>query len=206
MTETVLPRERTEGLPEAVRAVPAPPTPVLAEPYAIRPADPEADAELIAEWMNRPHLAEAWEYAWPVQRWQRYLRAQADGSYSRPLIVSRHGTPGGYVEIYRAARDSIAARYDADPHDLGIHAAVADVAVVNRGFAPILLPRLIASLFELEPACRRIMFDPDHRNSAARRLCEYVGCDFLGEHDMANRRMALYAFSRPPDSSPNSSR
>jgi len=50
--------------------------------------------------------------------------------------------------------------------------------------------------FELEPRCRRIMFDPDHRNSGARRLCEYVGCDFLGEHDMSNRRMALYALRR----------
>jgi lysine N-acyltransferase len=40
------------------------------------------------------------------------------------------------------------------------------------------------------------MFDPDHRNSGARRLCENVGCDFLGEHDMSNRRMALYALRR----------
>lgn len=40
------------------------------------------------------------------------------------------------------------------------------------------------------------MFDPDHRNSGARRLCEYAGCDFLGEHDMSNRRMALYALRR----------
>ena len=40
------------------------------------------------------------------------------------------------------------------------------------------------------------MFDPDHRNSGARKLCEYAGCEFLGEHDMANRRMALYALPR----------
>lgn len=41
------------------------------------------------------------------------------------------------------------------------------------------------------------MFDPDHRNTAARRLCEYVGCTFLGEHDTTNRRMALYALEVP---------
>jgi hypothetical protein len=41
------------------------------------------------------------------------------------------------------------------------------------------------------------MFDPDHRNTSARRLCEFVGCRFLGEYDMSNRRMALYAFERP---------
>ena len=31
----------------------------------------------------------------------------------------------------------------------------------------------------------------------ARRLCEYAKCDFLGEHQMSNRRMALYAMNRP---------
>jgi lysine N-acyltransferase len=68
---------------------------------------------------------------------------------------------------------------------------------VNRGLAPMLLPRVVASVFEMVPACRRVMFDPDHRNVGARRLCEHAGCEFLGEHDMANRRMALYAFARP---------
>ncbi|CAN5467450.1 GNAT family N-acetyltransferase [soil metagenome] len=192
----ILPRELTD-LSDEVAAVPPPPIPVLAEPYAIRVVDPGTDAELISEWMNRPHLAEAWEYDWPTARWQGYLRAQLAGRYSRPLIGSLRGADHGYVEVYRAAKDSIAPRYDADPYDLGLHAAIAELRIVNRGFAPILLPRLAQSLFAIEPRCRRIMFDPDYRNTAARRLCEYAGCTFLGEHDMANRRMALYAMERP---------
>jgi RimJ/RimL family protein N-acetyltransferase len=193
----VLPRELL-SVSESVRAVGAPPTPILAEPYAIRLVDPDGDAEMISEWMNRPHLAEAWEYDWPPQRWQRYLRAQLDGEYSRPFIGSFRGAPFGYIELYRAAKDSIAPRYDAEPHDIGLHAAIAELKFVNRGIGPIVLPRLVASVFELEPQCRRIMFDPDHRNSGARRLCEYAGCTFLGEHDMSNRRMALYALPRSP--------
>jgi RimJ/RimL family protein N-acetyltransferase len=113
------------------------------------------------------------------------------------LIGSLRGHEHGYVEVYRAAKDSIAPRYDADPYDLGLHAAIAELKFVSRGFAPILLPRLAQSLFAIEPRCRRIMFDPDYRNTAARRLCEYASCTFLGEHDMANRRMALYAMERP---------
>ena len=194
----VLPRELTD-ISDEVRAVPPPPTPVLADPYAIRVVDADADAALISEWMNRPHLVEAWEYPWPEQRWRAYLSAQLAGQYSRPLIGSFKGEPLAYVEVYRAARDSIAPRYDADPYDLGLHAAIADLRIVNRGFGPLLLPRLAKSLFELEPQCQRIMFDPDHRNSAARRLCEYAGCEFLGEHDMANRRMSLYALHRLRD-------
>lgn len=90
------------------------------------------------------------------------------------------------------------AALDTDPHDIGLHAAIAEMRFVNRGIAPILLPRLVANIFEIEPRCGRIMFDPDHRNSGARRVCEYAGGVFLGEHDMSNRRMALYALPRSP--------
>jgi RimJ/RimL family protein N-acetyltransferase len=197
----VLPRELASITDEA-RSIAAPATPVLADPYDVRLADPDGDAELIAEWMNRPHLVEAWEYDWPPGRWRGYLGAQLAGDYSRPFVGSFRGKEVAYLEVYRAAKDSIAPRYAADPHDLGMHAALADLRFVNKGIAPILLPRVAASLFELEPRCRRIMFDPDHRNTGARRLCEWAGCTFLGEHDMANRRMALYALPRSPDDAP----
>jgi lysine N-acyltransferase len=194
-TTAVLPRELTE-ISDAVRAVGAPPTPALTDPYAIRLVEPEADAAMISEWMNRPHLVEAWEYDWPQARWQQYLRAQLDGEYSRPFICSFRGGDFGYIELYRAAKDSIAPRYDADPHDVGLHGAIADLKLISRGVGPTVLAGIVASVFQLESRCRRIMFDPDHRNSAARRLCEHTGCEFLGEHDMPNRRMALYALPR----------
>lgn len=197
----VLPRE-LRSISEKVRAVGAPPTPQLAEPYSVRLVDAAGDAEMVSEWMNRPHLVEAWEYPWPPERWQRYLQAQLDGEYSRPFIGSFRGQPFVYLELYRAAKDSIAPRYDADPYDIGLHAAIADMRFVNRGIAPIMLPRLVASIFELEPRCCRVMFDPDHRNAGARSVCEHAGGVFLGEHDMSNRRMALYALPRSSADTP----
>jgi lysine N-acyltransferase len=192
----VLARELTD-ISNAARQVPAPPIPQLASPNAIRVADADgADAEMVAAWMNRPHLAEAWEYDWPVAQWRRHLRAQIDGTYSLPLIVSVKGVDRIYLEIYRAAKDSIAPRYASEPHDLGLHGAVADEELVDRGLGPLLLPEIVASIFAADAPCRRIMFDPDHRNTSARRLCEFVGCRYLGEHDMSNRRMALYALDR----------
>lgn len=191
----VLARERTD-VSEEVRGLTRPPVPSLDPPYGLRVAR-YADAEMASEWMNRPHLAEAWQYDWPPSRWHRHLGAQLEGTYSLPLIGSMRGTDRAYLELYWASKDLISRHYGADPYDLGLHAAIADVSLVNRGFGPLLLPRIVASVFVAEPRCRRIMFDPDHRNSGARRLCEYVGCRFLGEHDTTNRRMALYAFERP---------
>lgn len=112
----VLARELTD-ITDSVRQVPAPPVPELLPPSRIRVADPAgADAELVAEWMNRPHLVTTWEYDWPVARWRNHLRAQVDGAYSRPLILSINGVDRAYMEIYRAAKDSIARCYDSRPH------------------------------------------------------------------------------------------
>ena len=188
-----LPRELPD-ISEAVRTVPPPPIPELLSPSKIRVADPDgADAEMVAEWMNRPHLAATWEYDWPVARWRNHLRAQVYGAYSWPLILS---IDRAYLEIYRAAKDCIARRYDSHPYDLGLHGAIADEELVDRGLGPLILSKVIDSVLAIDPACQRIMFDPDHRNTTVRRLCEFLRCDFLGEHDMPNRRMALYALDR----------
>jgi len=195
--EVILPRELID-ISDEVRGVPPPPMPDVPAPYAFRLADPDTDAEMVAEWMSRPHLAEAWESVWPASRWRRYLREQCEGDYSRPFVGSLDGQDHGYVELYRAAKDSIATRYECDAYDLGIHAAIADLELMNKGIAQFLLPHFVASVLSAEPQCRRIMFDPDHRNMTARRFCEAGGCVFLGEHDMSNRRMALYALPRTP--------
>lgn len=199
--EVILPRQLTDISAE-VRVVPPPPIPQLPEPYGLRLADPDADAELLSEWMNRPHLAESWEYAWPAERWRRYLQAQLESDFSRPFAASLDGVDRGYVEIYRAAKDSIATRYEYDPYDLGLHVAVADLEYMSQGHVSYLLPHLLVSMFTLDPQCRRIMLDPDHRNVLARKFCERGGLAFLGEHDMSNRRMALYALPRTPDDVP----
>jgi RimJ/RimL family protein N-acetyltransferase len=198
MTDSPRPCWRGEltEISDAVRAVGAPPTPQLREPYRLRLVDPDSDAVTISEWMNRPQLVEAWEYDWPPERWQRYLRAQLEGEYSRPFICSFPNRDFGYVELYRAAKDSIAPRYDADPYDVGLHGAIAERDLIRRGVGPMVLEHTAVSVFELDHQCQRIMFDPDHRNTAARRVCEEAGCEFLGEHDMSNRRMALYALPR----------
>ncbi|OBH88792.1 GNAT family N-acetyltransferase [Mycobacterium sp. E2733] len=190
-----LPRERFDIADEIAR-IGAPPVPALKAPFGLRVARRE-DAGTVSEWMNRPHLAAAWEYDWPTPRWERHLGAQLDGTYSLPLVGSIRGEDCAYLELYWGAKDLISHYYQAEAYDLGLHAAIADPALVNRGLGPMLLPRIVASVLSAERRCGRIMFDPDHRNTTARRLCENAGCTFLGEHDTGTRRMSLYALERP---------
>ncbi|OBA63295.1 siderophore biosynthesis protein [Mycobacterium sp. 1100029.7] len=195
----VLKRERKD-LSEEVQRVGPLPVPALEPPYAMRAAVSD-DAEMVSEWMNRPHLAQTWEYPWPPARWRQHLDAQLEGTYSLPLIATLRGEECAYLEIYWAAKDMISRHYEAQPYDIGLHAAIADLRLVNRGLGPRLLPRIVANVFDQEPRCERIMFDPDVRNSNVRRLCDFVGCRCLGERDAPNRRMVLYALERPTQSS-----
>lgn len=91
----VLPRELT-AVADAVRVVAAPQTPAVDEPFALRLVNADRDADLLSEWMNRPHLAAAWQYDWPLSRWRRYLQAQLDGRdlRARPPMSAHRVRPG----------------------------------------------------------------------------------------------------------------
>jgi RimJ/RimL family protein N-acetyltransferase len=194
--DVLLPRLRVTGLSAEVRAVPAPPLVRMPAPFAVRCADPDADAELVAAWMSRDLLIHTWNSAWPADRWRRYLAAQLDSDFSRPLMLSYEETTVGYLELYRASRDTISTFYAADPWDLGLHAAVVvRSAMPARGIA-VGLAGLVEAAFRAEPRCRRVMFEPDHRNTPARLVCERAGCQDLGQHHMPTRRIALYAWPR----------
>ena len=126
----ILPRELTEGFADEARNAPPPPTPILAEPYALRLVEPDADAEMIAEWIE--HAASGRDVGVGLAGGAlaaNTCSAQLDGNYSRPFVGSLHGQPGGYVEVYRAAKDSVATRYQADANDIGVHAAIADLTL-----------------------------------------------------------------------------
>ncbi|MGV7852815.1 GNAT family N-acetyltransferase, partial [Mycobacterium kansasii] len=70
------------------------------------------------------------------------------------MIGSIDGQDHAYVELYWAAKDSIATRYEWAPYDLGIHAGMADPEVTNKGIAQFVLPHLVASVLNAEPRCR----------------------------------------------------
>ncbi|MET9027579.1 GNAT family N-acetyltransferase [Nocardia sp. NPDC004168] len=208
-TPHVIARELTD-IPDELRAVPAPPQPALPAPFDIRTADADgADAELLTEWMNRPHLIETWEQPWPVELRRQNLRAQLDGSYSRPYIVGYDFTGTdrpelgrrdiAYLELYRPAKDEIARIYHADPYDVAFHLATADPEVIGRGIMFAFVSGLLPGIFAAEPNCRRILIEPDHRNVAVRRMTERFGVPSLGDFDIRpDRRITLYYLPRTP--------
>ena len=120
-------------------------------------------------------MAAFWRQAWPLARWEEQLRAHLAGDDVRPLLISWHGRPVIYAELYRAARDAVADCYQARPHDLGLTLAVGELAMTDRGLVRSLLPRLTDALFEADPHCTRIVMQPDVRNTRAIKSFEAGG-------------------------------
>src|SRR5690606_39688434 len=83
--------------------------------------------------MNRPHVADFYDQAWPRERWAEELAGQASGTFSRPLIISEDGADIAYIELYRAARDVVGRTYPAEPHDVGLHIAIGRRVDTGRG-------------------------------------------------------------------------
>ncbi|WP_230987292.1 GNAT family N-acetyltransferase [Mycolicibacter heraklionensis] len=192
-------------VPPEVRAVPPPPLPAFPEPYSVRFADPATDAEMISEWMNRPHLAQTWHYDRPADEWRRHLEIQFEGNFSRPYVFSIAGRPMGYMELFRSAQDDISTVYDADPYDIGLHAAIAELDMVEHGHGAIMFRGFIDSVFEIEPRCRRVIGDTGTDDgSYGRRFWERRGGVFLGEHFVSkwNQSIALFAWPRTPEDVP----
>jgi RimJ/RimL family protein N-acetyltransferase len=203
----VLARELTD-LPDQVRAVPAPTTPHVDAPFALRPVDPAStDPELVAHWMSLPHLVQTWEQPWTAERWRADSAVRLAGQYSRPYLleadlralgVADEGMrPVGYLELYRVAKDECARLYDVDPWDVGLHIATGDPRLIGRGVMSGLLGSLARAIWTSEPRCGRIVADPDHRNARMRAALSRQGFRCLGEFDVrADRRIGLYARDR----------
>lgn len=197
-----LPRERTD-VDAGFRAAGAPPVPPLAGEYHLaRIEDDSPHIATVAEWMNRPHLARAWEFANPESWWARRIRAQNAGTYSVPVLLTIEGTPAAYLELYRPGRDVVGLTYRARPHDIGVHIGFGDPAATGHGRAGLMLATGLTQAMEMEPEFERVVFDPDWRNRAARKVALRAGSFDGGWHRLPGRTFHLLILRKDPEEIP----
>lgn len=154
-----------QGAP--LNTVPGPPVPLLDPPWSVRMALGEGDLALIHGWMHQPHVAEFWQQDWSHARWRAEIDRQRRGAHSVPCLVALDGVDIAYIEVYRLARDMLAEHLCHDSHDLGVHIAIGAPERTGRGFGTRLLAALARGLFDADPACGRILAEPDRRNGAS---------------------------------------
>jgi len=156
------------------------------------PVEPAgATLELVQRWMAAPHVEAFWHQAWPLSEWSAEIDRQLAGDHCRPWIVLYEGEAVAYLEIYRASRDVLATQWPAEPHDLGLHVAIGEPAHTGQGLGRRLVLAVSDGLFTTEPACRRVLVDPDITHAAARRAFVAAGFEYVGDIDLPHKRAAL---------------
>jgi RimJ/RimL family protein N-acetyltransferase len=179
--------------PDADReAIAAPPLPQLAPPWSIRLARPESeDLARIHGWMAAGHVAAHWDQAWSTRRWHTELASQLAGSHSRPCVVDLDDEPLAYLEVYRVVRDPLSAHYQVRPHDLGVHIAIGEPHRCGRGLGTALLRATAEGLLSAEPACTRIVAEPDDRNDASLAAFARAGFSTVGRLGLPHKTAVL---------------
>ncbi|MBM0123844.1 GNAT family N-acetyltransferase [Pimelobacter simplex] len=140
----------------------------------VRPVDPAADAALLHAWVTQPraqfwgmtdHTVEDVALVYGYIQDQPHLAAYL-------LVVDDH--PVGLLQTYDPEVDEIGQWYDRLPGDVGVHLLLADDPR-RAGRTPDVIAAGLDFVTHL-PGCRRLVFEPDARNSASIALMERLGC------------------------------
>ncbi|MEV0598836.1 GNAT family N-acetyltransferase [Streptomyces sp. NPDC050315] len=177
--------------------VAGPPLPVLDGPWSARiPQTEGADLDLVHSWMQQPHVEAFWHQAWPHERWAEEIAGQLAGDHSLPALISHEGSPLAFVEIYRVQRDRLAEHYPYGPHDLGVHIAIGDVTRTGKGLGRRALRALAEGLLAADPACPRVVAEPDIRNEPSLKAFHAAGFRPAGEITFPDKTAALVVHPR----------
>jgi RimJ/RimL family protein N-acetyltransferase len=163
--------------------------------FDLRPAEP-ADAATVARWMRAEHVRVWWDQAWSDERWAAELAGQAAGEHSLPCVASYDGEPVGYLELYRVRLDALAAYYDYDEHDWGVHVAIGEPARTGAGLGRRLLSAIAEALFAADRCCHRVVAEPDVRNTASVRAFAAARFERVADVALPGKTAALMVRTR----------
>lgn len=160
--------------------------------FAIRPLDPLKDARLLHGWVTHPK-AVFWmmQDAGPEDVERAYLDIAAD-EHHHAFLGLHDGEPVFLMERYDPAHRELAGLYEPQPGDVGMHFLVAPTDTPVHGFTRAVITAVLRHLFE-DPAVRRVVVEPDVRNTAVHALNEAVG--FVPEREIRKpEKKALLSF------------
>ncbi|WP_055490128.1 GNAT family N-acetyltransferase [Streptomyces sp. TP-A0356] len=149
--------------------------------FTFRPLDPLRDAGILHGWVTHPKAAFWMMQDAGLEDVERAYRDIAADEHHHALLGLHDGVPAFLMEKYDPAHRELVGLYEARPGDVGMHFLVAPAQTPVHGFTRAVLTAVMAHLFE-DPATRRVVVEPDVRNTAVHTLNEAVG--FVPEREI----------------------
>ena len=141
--------------------------------FALCPVDPAEDAVLLHSWVTHEKSVFWMMQDADVADVEREFRAIADHPRHEAFVGLHNGTPAFLVERYDPA-DELGDTHDAQPGDTGMHFLCAPTDKPVHGFTRAVITTVMELLFS-DPSVRRIVVEPDVRNTGVHALNKAVG-------------------------------
>lgn len=145
--------------------------------FALRPVDPVADAAVLHAWVTHPRSAFWLMGDAGVPDVEHAYREIAGHPHHDAFLGLRNGRPAFLAERYDPAHVELAGRYPAVDGDVGMHFLCAppeSPRACLHGFTLAVITTVMELLFA-DPATRRVVVEPDVRNTGVLALNAQVG-------------------------------
>jgi len=163
--------------------------------FALRPLDLDADLELLHSWVTHPKAAYWMMLDFSADRVADEYRRIAAHPHHDAFLGFHDGRPCFLAERYDPARVELTGLYPHRPGDVGMHFLCAPAATPTHGFTLAVITTVMAWLFD-DPACARVVVEPDVHNTAVHTLNAAVGFEVAGEIRKPEKRALLSTCTR----------
>ncbi|WP_049924342.1 GNAT family N-acetyltransferase [Halopiger djelfimassiliensis] len=147
-----------------------------------RPVSLERDLGRLHAWLGSEHVKPYWQLDEPLPAFRETLREKLADDHQTLYVGCLDHVPMSYWERYWAAEDDLAAYYDAEPADQGVHLLIGPEEYLGHGYATALFRAMFALAFR-HPETERVVGEPDARNDAVLAVAERCGCDLRREFE-----------------------
>lgn len=162
--------------------------------FALRPVDAFADAELLHGWVTHPKSAFWMMQDATLPEVQREFCDIAARPYHDAFLGLHDGAPAFLVERYDPAAE-LGDVHDTQPGDVGMHFLCAPTDTPLHGFTRAVITTAMELLFT-DPEVRRVVVEPDVRNTAVHALNETVGFRVQGKVSLPGKQAYLSICTR----------
>lgn len=162
----------------------------------VEPLDPAAHLPLLHRWVTSPH-AVYWQMQGASERdvLDVYVTIDAD-PHHHAWLGRLDGVPTFLAETYDPAHSELAPHHETRPGDVGMHLLVAPPAGPPRSGTTSAVMGAVMRFVLADPACHRVVVEPDERNSAIAAKNRQAGFVVVGPVPLAGKTGVLSVATR----------
>ena len=163
--------------------------------FTLRPLDLTTDLATVHAWVTHPKAVFfQMQHCTPEEVAAEYRRI-AEHPYHDAFLGLWNDRPAFLAERYDPAHVELAGLYEAQEGDVGMHFLCAPTDRPVHGFTLAVITTVMAWLFD-DPRTRRVVVEPDVRNTAVQALNAAVGFTVVGPIQKPEKKALLSTCTR----------